>query len=281
METSYHIRNLRSDEIDIPIEWARQEGWNPGIHDGEMHYPVDPEGWFCAEENGEIIGVAAGINYDESFSFGGFYIIRPDHRDHGVGWSLCQKLFAHVGDRNFGIDGVYAMQDKYATKAGMIFAYRNIRWQGVARGTQRPALVPASEVPFDDLLAFDTAHFPAERRRFLERWLSQPDGNALVHLDAQGQIAGYGVIRRCYEGHKIGPLFANTPAVADEILNGLLAPIPDETFFIDTPEPNSEAVRMARDRGMTEVFGTARMYSKRIPDLPIQEIFGVTTFELG
>lgn len=281
MDRAYRIRNLRTDEIGIPIEWARQEGWNPGIHDGEMHYPVDPDGWFCVEQDGEITGVAAGINYDNSFSFGGFYIIKPEYRDHGLGWALCQSLFAHIGDRNFGIDGVYVMQDKYATKAGMIFAYRNIRWQGIATGKHHPALVPASEVPFDELLAFDTAHFPAERRKFLERWICQPEGTSLVTRDPDGQIIGYGVIRRCYEGHKIGPLFAKTPAAADEILDGLLATIPGETFFIDTPEPNAEAVRMASVRGMTEVFGTARMYSKSIPDLPIQEIFGVTTFELG
>ena len=60
-----------------------------------------------------------------------------------------------------------------------------------------------------------------------------------------------------------------------------MAEIPGETIFLDTPEPNGAALRMARDRTMTEVFGTARMYTKKNPQLPIHEIFGVTTFELG
>jgi hypothetical protein len=51
--------------------------------------------------------------------------------------------------------------------------------------------------------------------------------------------------------------------------------------FFDTPEPNSAAVRMAQKRSMTQVFGTARMYTKKMPSLPLDEIFGVTTFELG
>ncbi len=32
---------------------------------------------------------------------------------------------------------------------------------------------------------------------------------------------------------------------------------------------------------MSEVFGTARMYTRDIPELPVERIFGVTIFELG
>jgi hypothetical protein len=32
---------------------------------------------------------------------------------------------------------------------------------------------------------------------------------------------------------------------------------------------------------MKEVFATARMYNRAIPDLPLDAIYGVTTFELG
>jgi hypothetical protein len=38
---------------------------------------------------------------------------------------------------------------------------------------------------------------------------------------------------------------------------------------------------MAKDRGMEEVFGTARMYTREIPPLPVERVFGVTTFEMG
>jgi hypothetical protein len=32
---------------------------------------------------------------------------------------------------------------------------------------------------------------------------------------------------------------------------------------------------------MTPMFETARMYRGRAPDLPLDRIFGITTFELG
>ncbi|PKL59152.1 MAG: GNAT family N-acetyltransferase, partial [Methanomicrobiales archaeon HGW-Methanomicrobiales-4] len=159
--------------------------------------------------------------------------------------------------------------------------YRNIRWQGTSQGTHSDDLVTASDLPFSSLLAYDTAHFPAERRSFLYRWINQQEGSALAKVSHDEEVLGYGVIRRCFEGYKIGPIFADDVRIADELFEGLTATVPGETIFFDTPELNPDAVRMATRRGMTEVFGTARMYSGSSPVLPINEIFGVTSFELG
>lgn len=279
--TDVQIRNATNDDVSVFIEWARREGWNPGIHDGECHYAVDPTGWFLAEEGGEITGTLVVTNYDPSFSFGGFYIIREDARGHGAGWQLWNHGMCHAGDRNFGGDGVFEMQDKYAENAGLIYAYRNIRWQGVAEGCAQPDLVPATALPLDALSAYDRRHFPAERSRFLEKWISRDGTQASVFLHPDESIGGYGVIRRCFEGYKIGPVFADTPDIAESIVDGLTESVSGEVFFFDTPEPNGAAVAMARERHMEEVFGTARMYSRYVPSLPMQEIFGVTSFELG
>jgi hypothetical protein len=50
---------------------------------------------------------------------------------------------------------------------------------------------------------------------------------------------------------------------------------------LDIPESNPAAVALAERRGMTSVFETARMYTKEPPALPIEQVFGVTSFELG
>jgi hypothetical protein len=52
-------------------------------------------------------------------------------------------------------------------------------------------------------------------------------------------------------------------------------------IFIDIPEPNRAAIAMARRLGLTPAFETARMYLGAAPQLPLHEIFGVTTLELG
>ena len=52
-------------------------------------------------------------------------------------------------------------------------------------------------------------------------------------------------------------------------------------FFLDVPEPNRAAVEMAEGHGMEPVFETARMYLNGVPELPLDRIFGITSFELG
>ncbi|KDE55323.1 hypothetical protein [Methanoculleus sp. MH98A] len=116
---------------------------------------------------------------------------------------------------------------------------------------------------------------PAPVHRERERTI----GRAVLAED--GKFAGYGVIRRCRSGYKIGSLFAETPEIAEEIFIALSSQVTGEPVYLDTPEPNTAAVALARRHGMSPVFETGRIYTKAIPDLPIREIFGVTSFELG
>jgi len=51
--------------------------------------------------------------------------------------------------------------------------------------------------------------------------------------------------------------------------------------FLDTPKPNSAALDLAKCHHMQPVFETVRMYNKEDPGLPLDGIFGVTSFELG
>jgi ribosomal protein S18 acetylase RimI-like enzyme len=96
-----------------------------------------------------------------------------------------------------------------------------------------------------------------------------------------GQLAGYGVIRKCRRGRKIGPLTASDETAAESLFAALAAEAPGEPIFLDVPEANPAAVALARRYGMTPVFETARMYNRGIPHVALGRVFGVTTFELG
>ncbi|MCA9437546.1 MAG: GNAT family N-acetyltransferase, partial [Candidatus Omnitrophica bacterium] len=97
-----------------------------------------------------------------------------------------------------------------------------------------------------------------------------------------GHLSGYGVIRKCRSGHKVGPLFADNPNVAETLFLALKSFASEEDpVYLDTPEINPEAVALAERHNMTVVFETARMYTGDSPDIDLNGIFGVTTFELG
>jgi GNAT superfamily N-acetyltransferase len=276
------LRKMTKEEAAIAVSWAADEGWNPGLADLECFWPVDPDGFFCAELDGKIVGTAAVVNYDDRFSFGGFYIVDPAHRAGGIGTQLARYAMGHAGDRVLGVDGVVAMVPKYEASGLLFLHYNNARYEGTGGGVMPEGLTPIKDVDFARLLAFDTAHFPVQRERFLRCWIAQEGHSGLAHVGSDGVILGYGVRRRCHSGYKIGPLFAKDRATAELILDGLIADIPGEPFYLDIPVPNKAAVALVEDRKMVPVFFTARLYSTKDPvPLPLDEIFGVTTFELG
>jgi len=158
-----------------------------------------------------------------------------------------------------------------------------MRFEGFSRKTLQlsPNIIPLSSIPFEELCEYDKPFFPDDRKDFLKCWINQPESSSLA-LKQFGALKGYGVIRKCRTGFKIGPLFADSPKFAEELFDALTVYVPEGShIFIDTPEVNKEAVEMAKRHGMTPSFETARMYRGTCPDLPTDRIFSVTTFELG
>ena len=276
------FRTMERDEAQTAIDWAAREGWNPGLSDAGCFYDTDPAGFFCAEADGRIIGTISVVNYDEAFSFAGLFIVDPGYRGRGIGMELYRHALKHAGSRIVGGDGVLSMVPKYERTGGLFLHSSNARYAGIGGGGLPPGLLPVQEANFEQLARFDAEHFPAARDRFLRCWIHAGGHSGLACTGEDGAITGYGVRRACGEGYKIGPLFARNRAVAEAILDGLVAGIPGAPYYLDIPVSNPDAAALAKDRGMTPVFFTARMYStRRPPALPLNEIFGITTFELG
>lgn len=273
------VRTMSAGEVALAVEWAAAEGWNPGPHDSHCFREADPNGFFVGTWHGEPVACLSAVAYDEHFGFIGLYIVKPGFRGQGFGMRIWQHGMRYLGDRNVGLDGVVAQQANYR-KSGFRLAYRNIRYQGRVEGIGCAHAAAAADVPFEQLLAYDRPCFPAARERFVSAWIAQPDAVALATVDA-GRVAGYGVVRRCKAGCKIGPLFADNAGVATGLFRALAASMPGEVIVLDVPETNPAAVALAQRHGMTSVFETARMYTKEAPAIAIDRVFGVTSFELG
>ncbi|MCC9620616.1 N-acetyltransferase [Thalassospira sp. MA62] len=279
------IRRLKSYEFATAVDWAAKEGWNPGKADGEVFFNTDPQGFWGAFDKQDLAAVISSVQYSSDFAFVGFYICREDRRGSGLGYRLWQTALENTTARTVGLDGVVDQQDNYK-KSGFELAQRNIRFGGV---------VPATSVDDSDLIdlkiddiaivdAFEqTCHLFAESRiDFLRGWIGNEHHIALG-LNGPMGIRGYGVLRPCRDGHKIGPLFAANKTDAQILFNALLARRADQTtkIFLDVPEPNTDAMTLAADHGMTAEFETARMYKGPAPHLDLTMMFGVTSFELG
>ena len=278
---SLTIRTMRADEIALAVNWAAAEGWNPGLADEACFATVDSNGFLVGELDGVPAATISCVNYDANFAFLGFYIVRENLRGCGYGLRIWNRAIAHAGSRVIGLDGVVAQQDNYK-KSGFQLAYANVRYGGTVAAPDMPqaGIVPVDEVPFALLEASDATVFPAPRPAFLRAWIST-SGHIGCALMRDGALRGWGVIRPCRKGSKIGPLVADDRATAEAVLSALLARAGGGEIFLDVPAINRDAVALAEGLGLAPVFETARMYTGAIPPLRLERVFGVTTFELG
>ena len=266
-------------DLGLALDWAAEEGWNPGLDDAGPFHAADPDGFFLGALDGEPVGCVSAVRYGADFGFLGLYIVRAPFRGRGFGLSLWRAAMDRLAGRNVGLDGVLARQDDYKT-SGFRLAYRNIRHEGVGGGSAPDGLTDLAPVAFDEVEAYDRTIFPAARTRFLGLWTRQARGAALGVVGPAG-LRGYGVLRPCRRGFKIGPLFADGPEAAERLFLGLAARAGREPLFLDTPEINPAAVALVQRHGMTPVFETARMYTGEPPQTRLDHCYGVTTFELG
>lgn len=140
VENGFVIRQMAKDDVELAVDWAAQEGWNPGFNDAACFYSADPHGFFIGELNGEPIGCVSAVSYGDSFGFIGFYIIRKELRGKWYGVELGKKAMSYLGARAIGIDGVVKKIKNYE-KFGFVLAHRNIRDTKAEEEDQAPLVL--------------------------------------------------------------------------------------------------------------------------------------------
>ncbi len=241
------IRILSLTEIETLVDWAAAEGWNPGLHDASAFQAADPEGFLGAFVEGEMVAGISAVSYSDKFGFIGLYICRSDKRGLGHGKAVWNAAVNRLSGRTIGLDGVDEQLGNYGRK-GFAPSYRTIRFGG------RPSAAAADirhVHPVAGALAsvarYDETCFPSDRLPFLENWLSPPHNATFRKQD--DKITGYGVIRECREGCKIGGLFASDETSAISIFRSPSA-IGNRKRLYRRPGISDRLHRISRFRGI-------------------------------
>jgi hypothetical protein len=275
------VRPMSRQELDLALDWADREGWNPGRQDSDCFHVADPDGFLIGCQGEIPVACISCVRYGETYGFIGFYIVRPELRGCGYGVRIWQAGMKRLNGRVVGVDGVTAQQHNYE-KRGFVLAHRNIRFGGTPRlaTIQHPQLTHIGFGWEQRIIDYDQAFFPADRASFLRCWIC-PDHRTALALTEKGAVKGYGVIRACRMGFKIGPLFADNEEAADLLFRALAVKANGNLVYLDCPEPNRSATDLATRYGLSPVFETARMYRGRAPYVSLSRTYGITTFELG
>ncbi|MBP2559357.1 GNAT superfamily N-acetyltransferase [Neorhizobium galegae] len=278
MKTHATIRALTSFEVGQLVDWARIEGWNPGLADAPALHAADPQGFIGCFVNGEMAAGISAVRYGADFGFIGLYITHPDFRGKGFGRKVWEAGMAHLDGRTIGLDGVPEQQANYRSM-GFETAYETFRWSGSLAGSRDADVAAVTDDFVPAILGYDHGFFPAERNAFLAGWLKPPRAAMVIVRD--GDISGYAACRKCHDGHKIGPLFAQTADDARKLLNACAAEIGNEIMHIDVPASQAEFSAYLQAHRFVKGFTTARMYRGPAPAVRMPGVFGITTLELG
>ena len=294
------------DALDVAgvaalLDLAAAEGWNPGIDDAAAFHAADPEGFLALRVDGRFVAGISIVRQGASHGFLGLYIAAPAMRGRGHGIRLWREALARARARglsDIGLDGVVERQADYRA-SGFVLAHRNLRFAGrpVPPGIEPTGAgvtirsVAASDAPA--LADLDASVGGVRRERFCRVWLGDEGASrtTLVAVpagtdgsgadEAASPVSGFGTIRRCRSGHKIGPLVAGRADVAAALVEALARTADAREIVLDVPEPNAAAMALAGDAGLAPVFETARMYLGRAPRIDTGRLYGVATFELG
>lgn len=269
-------------DVAMMLDWAADEGWNPGLDDAGPFLAADPGGFLVGRVNGEPAACISVVRPDYHQSFLGLFICHPSYRGQGHGRAIWESGIELAGARTIGLDGVLAQQESYR-RDGFALAWRNVRYEGYVAQTGMPYHAVRAIRPRDhaDVVAIDARCSGFHRPDFVHAWCEpERTRSTLVH-ETLGVIDGVCTIRACRSGHKVGPLYAADLASARNLLHAAVHAVGGGEIFLDVPMNNRDAIRLAEEMGMRPMFETARMYRGAMPRLDISLVFGVTTFELG
>ncbi len=276
--TGIRLRTATAQEVALMLDWAAEEGWNPGLDDAPAFHAADPEGFFVADIDGSPVAAISIVNHSDIFAFLGLYLCRPEYRGQGIGFALWQHGLQHAGGRVVGLDGVPDQEANYV-RSGFTLTGRTRRFGG--RLAAEPLTMPLAQAEDGATLArLDREATGISRPRFLKAWTQNTATRKTVVLRDGDAIIGFATARLCREGCKIGPIIAPDDATTHHLAAQAAAAVDAEAVFIDVPEKSAAFAGALESRGFEEVFRTARMYRGEAPE-DQATLKAVATLELG
>ena len=259
----------------------------------------DPKAAFVGELNGKPICCATIAKYGDSFAFGGSYIVSKDFRGKGYGKKLCDAIMASV--KHFpSIALISGLEREEINKRngfralfyGAFFVFNMPTtvacFSEISESERSPVKIKRiEEVNMQELFTYDTKVFGFERHAFLSKWLQLTGSHARVAIDSEGFIVGYTVARPTFikESYKIGPLFADSEAIAEKLLKAVFEELfrqhegPVSLVCIDAP--TEKATKLCERLQGKRSFELVYMVMNGVPDACFDKWFGYTTVQFG
>lgn len=291
MKENITIRNVSNlEEMKLITSWAKNEGWNIGKYDYDPYFELDKQGYLLLFLKKKPIGCISIVKYSQEFSFIGLFIVLPEYRSRGFGKKLWEEAMSRL--HTIPRIGLYAVPKQVSRYASFGFEkkFKNQRFHQIAPTYPEDLnhWIDSKKSPhlmFEKLCQYDDWAFKNSRKKLLTRMLQMPQTFAFVSFDKNEIVTGYGLVRPCIKGFRIGPLYANDLESAQILFRLLLTKIPGKSIILDMPKNNYFGEIFAEYFNLKHVPETDTIAMFKGKKLEIKEknniCYGIGSLELG
>lgn len=259
------LRPLTINDLDHCLELSAAEGWNQVAADWLLL--ISSPGNVCLgiEENSRIIATATVMNYKNLTGWVAMVLVDKEHRGKGYARMMLDRLFEKTACcRSLKLDATPAGEPVYR-KMGFIKEYM------IYRMTREPLGVYLNDTGFNpevlsvnpnvlvELATFDAEVFGADRQQLISHLLSRSPEQSMMYVK-NGKIRGMVTGRLGRRFFQCGPLPADNPGTAQELVSAALLRHTSQPVVVDVPEYQEDLILWFEQAGFIRQRHFIRMY---------------------
>jgi GNAT superfamily N-acetyltransferase len=255
------IRTMTLADLPAGLRLCRASGWNQVARDWEQFLHLNPSGARVIEKGGAVVGTVATLRYG-GFGWIAMVLVDPAERGRGLGTRLLDAGIELMGDGTcVRLDATPAGERIYRPR-GFVPEYALSRMTRAADARPLPSGSSAARrMTREDLprvAEWDAEAFGADRRAMLE-WLHAGAPEYAWIVAGSDRIAGYMLGRHGFAFEHFGPIVAENPAIAIDLVSACLTNHPGQRYGIDTTRHAPAWVRWLEEAGFQEQRPFLRM----------------------
>jgi GNAT superfamily N-acetyltransferase len=263
-EKAFSIRPMKPGDLDQAFGLSMAEGWNQTMNDWKLLLDNPDDICIVAEKEKRVAGTATALNHNNSIAWIGMVLVDKSLRGQGAGKMLLEELInslKHI--QSVKLDATPAGEPLYR-KLGFVAEYNILR---MTRGAMKykPAKVSGKEIlstgkkEISEIIRLDKVIFGADRSYLLNTLFNTYPEKAFC-LKKNNKIDGFLFGRAGSRFNYIGPVSANSPESAKQLISKSLESLNDQAIAIDVPEDKKDLAEWLESEGFVRQRHFTRMY---------------------
>jgi len=277
------IRLLGESDLPAALRLKVLAHWNQTENDWRRLIKLEPNGCFCATDNGEVVATTTTTTYGRELAWIGMVLVDPAYRRRGIATRLMDVALEYLTRKGLETIKLDATPEGRLVYKNFGFREESLveRWVG-SSSRDMTCVLKESKGMRSQLLALDRDEFGADRTTLLDQLIEDACLKPSLTTEDSGRLLGYGLARRGTVATYLGPILAEQPAAAASLLDEMLNQLSEQRVYVDLNTTFDLGRQILKDRGFAKHRDLFRMFygqEKQASSSPA--IFAIAGPEVG